>query len=80
MGGFNKNLIGTAVIGGNGDSFVEEAVEFFYSDSFVVTAGGNMNVDVQDGADGVEEAFESATVVHNNESTETDFQQNVLDE
>jgi hypothetical protein len=79
MGGFDEIFVSTAVVGSNSDCFVEEAVEFFHTDGFVVTAGSNMNVNVEDGTDCVEEAFEGATVVHNNESTETDFEENILD-
>jgi hypothetical protein len=80
MGGFDEDFVGTAVISSNGDGFVEKAVEFFDTNGFVITAGSNVDVDVEDGTDGLEEAFEGAAIVHNNESTESDFEENILDE
>ena len=46
MGGFHEDFVSTAVVGSDGDSLVEKAVEFFDANSFVVTSGSDMNVNV----------------------------------
>jgi hypothetical protein len=66
MGGFDENIVGTTIVASNGDSFVQEPVKMFDTNCFVVAASSNMDVDVQDGADFLETAFEGATIIHNN--------------
>jgi len=74
MGGFDENSVSSTVIGSDGDGFIEEAMEVFDTDSFVVAASGNMDIDIQNGADGLEETFEGTAVVDNDETAEADFQ------
>jgi hypothetical protein len=56
------------IIGGNSDGLVQKAIEVLNSDSLVVAFGGNIEVDIQKEADGLEEAFEGAAIVDNNNS------------
>jgi hypothetical protein len=55
-------------------------VEVFDSNSFVVAASGDMEIDAENGADFFKKAFESTAVVNNNETAEADFEEDVLDE
>ena len=72
-GSFDENGVSAAFVGNNGDSFIEELVEVFDTNGFVVAVGGDMNVDVQKGADGLEKAFECAAVVDGDEAAEAYF-------
>jgi hypothetical protein len=65
VGGFDENSVGTTIVSSNGNSFVQEAMKMLNTDGFVVAASGNMEVDVQQRADGFENAFEGAAVVDN---------------
>jgi hypothetical protein len=79
MGSFNKNGIGTSIVAGNGNGFVEETVKMFDANSFVIAASSDMKVNVQNGTDLCEEALEGTTVIDNNQSAEANFQKKVLD-
>jgi hypothetical protein len=46
VGGFNKDNVGATIVGGNGDSFVEEAVKMFDCNSFVVAASSDVYIDM----------------------------------
>jgi hypothetical protein len=63
VGGFDENSVGTTIVASNGDSFIQESMEVFNANGFVVATSGNMEIDVQQRADGFEEAFEGAAVV-----------------
>ena len=86
MSSFDEDGVGATIIGGNSDCFVEEsmkvfdangfikeAVEMFHADSFMVAASSNMEVDIQNCTDFLEEAFESAAVVDDDQTAKTDF-------
>ena len=79
MGGFDENSVGTAIVTSNSDSFVQEAVEVFDTNGFMIATGCDMEIDAEDGADFFEETFEGTAVVDNNEAAEANFQENVLD-
>jgi hypothetical protein len=64
MSGFNKNGISATVVCSNGDGFVEEAVKMLHTNSVVVPTGGNMDFDVESGADSLEKTFEGTAVVN----------------
>jgi len=76
---FNKNGISAAIIGSNSDSFIEESVELFNSDSFVIAASSDVEVNGKSSANSLEESFKSAAVVDDNQTAKSDFQKNFLD-
>jgi hypothetical protein len=78
VGSFDKNGVGATVIGSNSDGFVEESVEAFDANGFVITTSGNMNIDAENVANGDEKAFKIAAIIDNNKTTEADLQQNFL--
>jgi len=80
MGGFDKNSVGTTVVGCDCNSFVQKSVKVFNTDGFVIAAGGDMDIDIEDVADFLEETFEGAAVVDDDQAAEADFQKNILDE
>ena len=58
--GFDKNRVGAAIIGSNSNSFIEESVEMFNSNSFVIAESSDMKVNGKSSADSLEESFKSA--------------------
>jgi hypothetical protein len=77
---FDKNRVGAAIIGSNSNSFIEESVEMFNSDSFVVAASSGMKVNGKGSADSLEESFKSAAIINDNQTTgESDLQKDFLD-
>jgi hypothetical protein len=50
------------------------------TDGFVVATGSNMDAYVQNQTDRLEQTLEGTAVVDDNETTETDFQEDFLDE
>jgi hypothetical protein len=76
---FDKNRFSAAIVGSDSNSFIEELVEMFNSDSFVVTASSDMKVNGKSSADSLEEAFKSAAVINDNQSAESDLQKDFLD-
>ena len=54
MGSFDEDGVGATIVTGNGDSFVQEAVEVFDTNSFVVAASSDVEIDVQNAADVLE--------------------------
>jgi hypothetical protein len=78
VGSFDEDSVGATVIGSDSNSFVEKFVKALDANGFVITMSGNMNDDAKDVADGDKEAFQIATIVDNNQTTETDFQQDFL--
>jgi hypothetical protein len=54
-------------------SFIQETVKVFDADSLVIAASSDMNIDVQNCTDQLEEAFESAAIIDNNQSAKADF-------
>ena len=77
--GFDKNRVGATIIGSDSNSFIEESVEVFNSDSCVVAASSDMKVNGKSGADSLEESFKSAAVLNNNQTAESDLQEDFLD-
>ena len=77
--GFDENGVGAAIIGGNGNSFVQKAMEFLDTDSFMVAASSNMDFDVEKRTNFLKEALERAAVVDRNQTAEADFQKDFLD-
>jgi hypothetical protein len=73
MGSFDEDGVGATIIGGDGNSFIQKPVEVFDANSLVIAASSDMNVDVQNRTDGLEEAFESAAVIDNNQPAKADF-------
>jgi hypothetical protein len=76
----DEDCVGASIIGGDGNCVVQESVEVFDANSFVVATSCDMNINVEDGANSLEEAFESAAVIDNDQPAETDFQKDFLDE
>ena len=63
---FNKNRISATIIGGNSNSFIEESVEVFNSDSFVIAVSSDVEVNGKNSTNNLEESFKSAAVVDDN--------------
>ena len=63
---FSKNGIGAAIIDSNSNSFIEESVEVFNSDSFVIAVSSDVEVNGKSSANSLEESFNSAAVVDDN--------------
>jgi hypothetical protein len=76
---FNKNGISDAIIGSNSNSFIEESVEVFNSDNFVIASSSDVEVNGKSSANSLEESFKSAAVVDDNQTAKSDFQKNFLD-
>jgi hypothetical protein len=80
MGSLDKHSVSAAIIGRDADSFIQKAMEVFNTNSFVVTTGSHMDINMQKGADSLEDTFEGAAVVNNEETTKANFEKNFLDE
>ena len=76
---FHEDGVSATIISSNGDGFIEEAMKVFDADSFVVAFGSDVERDVEEEADGLKQAFESAAVVDDDNTTEADFEEDVLD-
>ena len=63
-----------AVVGSNGDAFVEHAEESFHRKGLMIAFGDAMVADGEGLTHGDEAGFEFAVIVHNNKATEADFQ------
>ena len=51
----------------------------FDADYFVIAFGGTMESNAEEEANVLEESFECAAVVDNDDATEADFEQHILD-
>jgi hypothetical protein len=80
MGGFDKNSVSATVVSGNSDSFIQEPMKVLDTDGFVIATGSNMDAYIQNRTDRLEQALEGTAVVDDDETTETDFQEDFLDE
>jgi hypothetical protein len=78
MGSLDEDSVGSTIVGGDGDSFVEKTMEVFDTDSFMIATSSNVNIDIEDGADFVKETFESTAVVDRNQTAEANFQKDFL--
>ena len=74
MGSFDEDSVGAAIVGSNGDGFIEEPMEVFDTDGLVVTTGSDMEFDMKNCADFLEETFEGAAVVNDDQPAEADFE------
>jgi hypothetical protein len=79
MGSFDEDFISAAVVGGDGNSFVKEAMEFLDVDSFMVATSGNMDVNAEHRADSLEKPFEGAAIMNNSKLAEVNLEKNFLD-
>jgi hypothetical protein len=80
MGSLDEDCVGSSIVGGDGDCFVQETMEVFDADSLVIATSGDMNINVEDRANSLEEAFESTAIVDDDQSAEADFEKDFLDE
>jgi hypothetical protein len=81
VGSLDEDSVGATVVSGNSDSFIQETMKVLNTDGFVVATGSNMDAYIQNRTDRLEQTLEGSTaVVDNNEATETDFQEDFLDE
>jgi hypothetical protein len=76
---FDKNRVSATIVGSDSNSFIEESVEVFNSDSFVVAASSDMKVNGKSSADSLEESFKSTAVINDNQTAESDLQKDFLD-
>ena len=51
MGSFDKDSGGSAIVGSNGDGFIEESMEVFCTNGLVITASSDMEFDMENCAD-----------------------------
>ena len=79
MRSFDEDSVGATIITGNGNSFVEEAVEVFNANGFVVATSGDVEIDAENGADFFKEAFESTAIINHNNAAKTNLEKDVLD-
>jgi hypothetical protein len=63
---FNKNRVSATIFGSDSNSFIEESLQVFNSDSFVVAASSDMKVNGKSSANSLEESFKSAAVIDDN--------------
>jgi hypothetical protein len=70
---FNEDCVGSTIVGGDGNGFVQEPVKVFDANSLVVATSGDMNINMEDEANGLEEALESTAVIDDDQSAETDL-------
>ena len=75
---FNKHGISAAIIGSDSNSFIEESVEVFNSDGFVIALSSDMDVNELSSANGLEES-KSAAVINNNQTAKSELQKDFLD-
>jgi hypothetical protein len=80
VGSLDEDSVSATVVSGDSDSFVQETMKVLNTDGFVVATGSNMDAHVQNRTDGFKQTLEGAAVVDDNEATETDFQEDFLDE
>jgi hypothetical protein len=81
VGSLGKDSVGATVISGDGDSFItKEAMKVFHTNGLVIATSSNMDADIQDGADRLKQAFEGTAIIDNDETAETNFQKNFLDQ
>ena len=73
MSSFDEDSVSATIIGSDGNGFIEEAVEMFHANSFVVAVSSNMEVDTQNRTDFLEEALESAAVVNDDQTAKPHF-------
>jgi hypothetical protein len=61
---FNEDSVGATIVGSDAPGFIEKAMEVFDANSFVVASNSDTNINVEDGADFLEETFESAAAIN----------------
>jgi hypothetical protein len=76
---FDKNRVSAVIVGSDSNSLIEESVEVFKSDSFVIAASRDMKVNGKSSADSLEESFKSAAVINDNHTTKSNLQKDFLD-
>ena len=76
---FDKNRVSAVIVGSDSNSLIEESVEVFKSDSFVIAASRDMKVNGKSSADSLEESFKSAAVINDNQTAKSDLQKDFLD-
>ena len=79
VGSFDKHSVSSMVVGSDGGGFIQKPVKMFDADCFVIAFGGTMESNAEEQANVLEESFECAAVVDNNDATESDFEQHILD-
>jgi hypothetical protein len=77
--GFDKNRVSAAIVSSDNNSLIEEWVEVFNSDSFVIAASSDMKVNGKSSVNSLEESFKSAAVINDNQTAESDLQKDFLD-
>jgi len=80
LGSFDEYVVGGTVGSSNGDGFVEVSEVAFDAHSFVVTARGCMKAETKEVAHFFEHTKESTASINDNETTETNFQKEVVHE
>jgi hypothetical protein len=77
---FNKDGIGTAIVGSNGDGFIQESMKVLGADGLVITLCSNVEGDAKVSTDGFEGAFEDATIIDYDNAAKSDPKEEFLHE
>jgi hypothetical protein len=78
--GFDKDVVGAAIVAGNGDAAVENTKEALNAHGFVVAASSRMEFQFEQRTHGFEEAAKSTAGVDDNNTSETNFEEKLLHE
>ena len=76
---FDKHGVSSSVVGSDGDGFIQKPVKMFDADCFGIAFGGTMESNAEEQANVLEESFECAAIVDNDDATESGFEQHILD-
>ena len=80
MRSFEKYSDGTAVGSRDIDGLVEKAMEMIDTNGFLIYTSSNININVQNGADRLEETFESTAIIDDDKTSKTNFRKEALDQ
>jgi hypothetical protein len=80
VGGFDEDDVGASIVGSDSDSFIKKTVEVFDGNGFVVASSSDVDIDMENIADGLEQTLEGTAIVDDDKTAEADLQKDFLDE
>jgi hypothetical protein len=82
VGGFDKDDVGASIVGSDSDSFVKKTVKVLNGNGFVVAPSSDVDIDMENIADGLEQTLEGTAIVDDDKTAEAeaDLQKDFLDE
>jgi hypothetical protein len=80
VGGVDKDDVGASIIGSDSESFIKKTVKVFDRNGFVVAPGSDVDVDMENIADGLEQTLQGAAIVDDDKTAEANLQKDLLDE